>query len=328
MKIGVVLCNLGGPRNLNDVQPFLYRLFMDEEVVPIQLKGWSREIFAYLVSHWRAKKTRKKYAKIGGSSPINENTEKQRTALSLYLNQNYHKYHFEVATAMRFSFPNAEQALEYLQEKEVKKIVLLPLYPHYCYSTGQSSIDTFQKVCQQRQSNIPVLIIKTYHTHPRYVQAVNQKIDEEINKLKDKKNTVLVFSAHGIPVRGVRKGDPYQKNIEESIQAIMQARNFDLPYRISYQSRVGPMEWLKPYTQEVIQELAKQKINNVIIIPISFVSDHLETLYEIGIEYAQLAQKMGIPYFTFTNGLNDSPLFIQALAELIYEVLKHTIEQD
>ncbi|MCS7029792.1 MAG: ferrochelatase [Bacteroidia bacterium] len=321
MKVGVVLCNLGGPRNLNDVQPFLYRLFMDEEVIPIHLKGWSRKVFAYIVSHWRAKKTRKKYAQIGGNSPINQNTERQRVALQNYLNQKYSHYTFEVAIAMRFGIPNAAQAFDYLCQRSVEKIVLLPLYPHYSYTTTQSSINAFEKVCKEKNSSIPVLVVKTYHTHPQYVQAINERIDEKVRLLPHRENTVLLFSAHGIPLREIHKGDPYQKHIEESVQAIMQARNFDFPYMLSYQSRVGPMEWLKPYTKEVISQLATQKVQNIIVVPISFVSDHLETLYEIGIEYAQLAQKLGIPYFTFTTGLNDHPTFIEALSELVYEQL-------
>lgn len=317
MKIGVVLCNLGGPRDLQDVQPFLYRLFIDEEVIPIKLKGIARKIFAYSVSHLRARKTRKKYAKIGGKSPINENTEKQRIALEKYLSLHYSEHEFTVVTAMRFGYPNAVQAFEVLQKNLVDKIILLPLYPHYSHNTTQAAIDIFQKICIEKQYKNPVYAVQTYHTHTYYIQAVNQRIDEQINLLENTQNTVLVFSAHGIPVREILKGDPYQKHIEESVQAIMKARNHDFPHILSYQSRVGPMEWLKPYTHQVLEQLAEQNINNVILIPISFVSDHLETLYEIGVEYAQLAKKLNIPYFTFTKGLNDHPLFIRCLGELI-----------
>jgi len=319
MKIGIVLCNLGGPRDLKDVQPFLYRLFIDEEVIPIRLKGIWRKAFAYTISHLRAKKTRKKYALIGGKSPINENTEKQRTALQNYLSAHFSEHEFEVVTAMRFGFPNAVQAFETLQKNKVEKIILLPLYPHYSYNTTQAAIDIFERICVEKNCKVPVQKVKTYHTHPSYVQAINARIDEQLNLLQSTENTVLLFSAHGIPVREIAKGDPYQKHIEESVQAIMQARNHDFPHFLSYQSRVGPMEWLKPYTQDILQELAQKNVQNVIVIPISFVSDHLETLYEIGVEYAHLAKTLSIPHFCFTEGLNDHPLFIKALFELVLE---------
>lgn len=321
MKIGIVLCNLGGPRDLQDVQPFLYRLFNDEEVIPVRLKGIWRKVFAYTISHIRARKTRKKYAQIGGKSPINENTEKQRTALEKYLTEHIPQHSFTVVTAMRFGFPNALQAFETLQQNQPEKIIILPLYPHYSHNTTQATIDIFQRICTEKSYKNPIYTIETYHTHPLYVQAINERINEQLKLLPNTENTVLLFSAHGIPVREIAKGDPYQKHIEESVQAIMQARNYDFPHFLSYQSRVGPMEWLKPYTHEVLQKLSQNKVNNVIVIPISFVSDHLETLYEIGVEYAQLAKSLNIPHFTFTEGLNDHPLFIRALGELIQKAL-------
>lgn len=323
MKTGIVLCNLGGPRDLQDVQPFLYRLFTDEEIIPVRLKGIWRKVFAYTVSHLRAKKTSKKYAQIGGKSPINENTEKQRTALQQYLSRHIPEHAFMVVTAMRFGFPNALQAFETLQQFEPEKIIILPLYPHYSYNTTQAAIDIFQRICTEKGYKNPVHTIKTYHTNSLYVQAINERIDERLKQLQNTQNTVLLFSAHGIPVREIIKGDPYQKHIEESVQAIMQARNHDFSHILSYQSRVGPMEWLKPYTHEVLQELSQKKVENIIVVPVSFVSDHLETLYEIGIEYAQLAEKLNIRHFCFTEGLNDHPLFIRALATLVQEVMRH-----
>ncbi len=319
MKIGIVLCNLGGPKNLQDVQPFLYRLFTDEEIIPIRLKGIWRKAFAYTISHLRAKKTKKKYAQIGGKSPINENTEKQRIALQNYLSTYIPEHTFEVVTAMRFGIPNALQAFQNLQKFEPDAIVILPLYPHYSHNTTQAAIDIFQRICVQKGYKKTIHTIKTYHTHSLYIQAINERIDTELKKLQNTQNTVLLFSAHGIPVREIAKGDPYQKHIEESVQAIMQARNYDFAHILSYQSRVGPMEWLKPYTHDILHELAQQKVQNVIVIPISFVSDHLETLYEIGVEYAQLAKKLNISHFSFTEGLNDHPLFIKALATLVQE---------
>jgi ferrochelatase len=321
MKIGIVLCNLGGPRDLQDVQPFLYRLFTDEEIIPIRLKGIWRKAFAYTISYLRAKKTRKKYALIGGKSPINENTEKQRTALQKYLLTHFSEHTFEVVIAMRFGFPNAVQAFEALEKFQPEKIIILPLYPHYSYNTTQAAIDIFQRICTEKGYKNPVHTIKTYHTHPLYVQAINERINEQLKQVHNTENTILLFSAHGVPVREIAKGDPYQKHIEESVQAIMQARKHDFPHLLSYQSRVGPMEWLKPYTHEVLQELSQKKVHNVIIIPISFVSDHLETLYEIGVEYVQLAKKLNIPHVSFTEGLNDHPLFIMALASLIQETI-------
>ncbi len=195
-------------------------------------------------------------------------------------------------------------------------MLLLPLYPHYSVSTTGSTFNEWKKKYNGPGSNH--IYVNEYYDHPFYLKAVNQRIDEALLKFpSDKRNEVqLVFSAHGTPLSYLKKGDPYNQHIKSTVAGIMKLRGYDYPHHLCYQSKVGPARWLEPSTDKMIEELASEGKKQLLIIPISFVSDHIETLFELDIEYRHVAEKNGIENYIVMTGLNDSELFIRALYEI------------
>lgn len=315
-KIAVVLLNLGGPDSLDAVQPFLFNLFCDPDIFKIP---FGQKIFANLISKLRSKKVSEEYKLIGGNSPINYWTEIQRDKLQKKLNS--FSNDMKVFTAMRYWNPLIKDVAKIIQKENFNRIILLPLYPHYSITTTGSS---FNEWFRNYNSNNEVIKISNYHTNKKYIEAINERIDDSL-KLFDNniRNEVqLVFSAHGTPISLVKKGDPYSYQIKETIDAIMRARNYSNDFHLCFQSKVGPMKWLEPSTDKMIEKLAAENKKHLLVIPISFVSDHVETLFELNIEYRHIAEKSGIENYIIMNGLNDSDIFIDALYELVLNELK------
>lgn len=310
-KIAVVLFNLGGPDSLDAVQPFLENLFNDPDIFKIPFQ----KSFAKFISKKRSPKIQKEYELIGGSSPINMWTEKQRSMLQANLLK--HNIDAEVFVAMRYWKPLTEETAEIISKKIFDKIILLPLYPHFSISTTGSSFNEWKRVYKSETSKL--IYINSYQTNSFYVSAINQRIEEALlNFSEDKrKNVQLVFSAHGTPVSYVKKGDPYSGQIKETIEAVMILRNHSHEYHLCFQSKVGPARWLEPSTSDKIKELSLKGKKHLLVIPISFVSDHVETSFELNIEYRHVADQSGIENYVVMNGLNDSKFFIQALSELV-----------
>lgn len=310
-KTAVVLFNLGGPDSLDAVQPFLENLFNDPDIFKIPFQ----KSLAKFISKKRAPKVQKEYELIGGSSPINMWTEKQRSMLQAELLKN--NMDAEVFAAMRYWKPLTKETAEVISAKKFDKIILLPLYPHFSISTTGSSFNEWKRVCKSETSNL--IYIDSYPTNQFYVSAINQRIEEALlNFSEDKRKDVqLVFSAHGTPVSYVKKGDPYSGQIKETIEAVMNLRNHSHEYHLCFQSKVGPAKWLEPSTADKIKELSLKGKKHLLIIPISFVSDHVETAFELNIEYRHVADESGIENYVVMNGLNDSKLFIQALSDLV-----------
>jgi len=310
-KIAVVLFNLGGPDSLDAVQPFLENLFNDPDIFKIPFQ----KSLAKFISKKRTPKVQKEYELIGGSSPINMWTEKQRSMLQMDLIKN--NVDAEVFVAMRYWKPLTSETAEIVAAKKFEKVILLPLYPHFSISTTGSSFNEWKRVYSGKQSNL--IYINSYPTNQYYIRAINQKIDETLlNFPEDKRKDVqLVFSAHGTPVSYVKKGDPYSGQIKETIEAVMKLRNPLHEFHLCFQSKVGPAKWLEPSTSDKIKELSLKGKNHLLIIPISFVSDHVETAYELNIEYRSVANECGIENYFVMTGLNDSTLFISALTALV-----------
>lgn len=315
-KTAVVLLNLGGPDSLDAVQPFLFNLFCDPDIFNIPI---GQKLFAKLISSLRSKKVREEYKLIGGNSPINYWTEIQREKLQKKLKS--HSDDIFVFTAMRYWNPLIKDIANEIQNGNFKKVILLPLYPHYSITTTGSS---FNEWFRYYYVNKDVLKIHNYHTNKKYIEAINARIDESLELFDDqiKKDVQLVFSAHGTPISLVKKGDPYSHQIKETIDAVMKARNYSHEFNICFQSKVGPMKWLEPSTDKMIEKLATENKKHLLVIPISFVSDHVETLYELNIEYRHIAEKSGIENYIVMNGLNDSDIFVHALYELVMNELK------
>ncbi len=310
----VILMNLGGPGKIEEIEPFLYNLFCDPDIFHIPV---GQNIFAKIISKVRSGKVAKQYELIGGGSPIAELTEKQRVTLSEELKE----LNVDVYTAMRYWHPLTKNVAAEVEKVNYDKIILLPLYPHYSIVTVGSSVNEWFR--HYRGKKEKVKIVKSYFNNPEYHQAVSAKIDETILKFprEERENVFILFSAHSTPQSVIDKGDPYQKEIISSVDSIMKLRGNSNRFGISYQSKVGPVKWLKPSTEGFIKKLGKEGITSLLVVPISFVSDHLETLYELGIEYRKTAIETGIKNYEVMNALNDSPQFIEALKNIAVKEL-------
>ena len=318
-KYAVILFNLGGPDSLSAIEPFLYNLFRDPDIFKIP---FGQKLFAKVISKRRAPKVMEEYELIGGSSPINKWTEKQRKLLEEKLNTNESGNKFEVVTAMRYWKPLTDEAAENIANEEYDKIILLPLYPHYSITTTGSSFNEWERVYKKDGGNI--IRVKEYFDHPKYIEALNERIDKTLKKFPEevRDEVQLVFSAHGTPVSLVKKGDPYSLQITKTVDEVMNQRNFSHEHHLCYQSKVGPVTWLTPATDTMIKELSGKGKKHLLIIPISFVSDHVETLFELDIEYRHVADEANIKNYIVMEGLNDSEIFIDALSDLTMNAIK------
>jgi protoporphyrin/coproporphyrin ferrochelatase len=311
-RIGVVLFQLGGPDTLEAIEPFLFNLFCDPDIIDFPFARIGRKPLAKLISSTRARKVQHHYATIGGGSPIRRFTEQQARALQLKLKES--GLDARCFVAMRYWHPFAAQAIEQLRDAQCEEVVLLPLYPHYSSTTTGSSLNEWRRLFRE---DIPVHSIETFYRHELYLQALVEKIGEALARFADPDRPEIIFSAHSVPVAVIEKGDPYQRQIEETVELLMQRGRWPNPYRLCYQSKVGASKWLQPSLHTALRELAMEKDREVCIVPISFVSDHVETLGEIDHEARNEAAHLGIRKFEMTSGLNDSPTFIAALADLV-----------
>ncbi|MCB9209205.1 MAG: ferrochelatase [Ignavibacteriales bacterium] len=316
MKTAVVILNLGGPDSLEAIEPFLYNLFSDKDIFKIPI---GQKLFAKIISSRRAPKVSEEYKLIGGKSPINEWTEIQRKMLEEKLKK--YDSNISVLTAMRYWNPITKDVAEKIKEQNFDRIVLLPLYPHYSISTTGSSFNEWDRCFTP--TNEKVLRVNNYQTNLKYISALNERIDKTILRFPEEvRNDIqLVFSAHGTPISMVKSGDPYSHQIKETMEKVMEERKYSHPHHLCFQSKVGPVKWLTPATDTMIEELASQGKMHLLIIPISFVSDHVETSFELDIEYRHVADENKIENYIVMEGLNDSELFIDALYDETIKIL-------
>jgi protoporphyrin/coproporphyrin ferrochelatase len=319
-RVGIVLFQLGGPDSLEAVEPFLMNLFLDPDIIPLGPLGLLRWPIAKLISSRRSKPVADRYAEIGRRSPIATLTERQRTrlvkAVSLYIDP-------VAVIAMRYWHPSTSEALAALRASgPLDEIVLLPLYPHYSYATTLSSLKEWRRVYGQPAEGPPERTIDHFHDHPLYIQALVQRIGSMLRQFADSSRIHLVFSAHGLPMSLVEKGDPYPKQIEATVRLVCElgARQFTgwpKTHVLCYQSRVGPAKWLQPALTETLERLGHEGVKEMLVVPISFVTEHIETLHEINIEAREEAEKLGVEKFRMMPAVGDSPLFIAALKDLV-----------
>ncbi len=321
-RVGVLLLNLGGPDELEDVRPFLFNLFSDPEIIRLPF-AWLQSPLAWLISTLRAKKSQENYRQIGGGSPLRHITEAQAQALQEHLLSKGQEA--RVYVGMRYWHPFTEEAIARIKRDRIEQVVVLPLYPQYSISTSGSSFRLLEKLWKEdpKLSGVEHTIIPSWYQQPGYLQAMAELIAQELDQFPNPDSVHIFFSAHGVPVSYVEEaGDPYQQEIEDCTALIMQTLNRPNPHTLAYQSRVGPVEWLKPYTEDALQELAAQGVEDLLVVPISFVSEHIETLQEIDIEYRELAEEAGIHNFHRVPALNTHPVFIDSLATLVVEALE------
>jgi ferrochelatase len=321
-RVGVVLFQLGGPDTLEAIEPFLFNLFCDPDIIDFPFARIGRKPLAKLISTTRARKVQHHYSVIGGGSPIRRFTEQQARALQLKLTESGLDAHCFVA--MRYWHPFTAEAIAHIRAAQCDEVVLLPLYPHYSSTTTGSSLNEWRRLFHD---DILVHCVDAFYRHEPYLDALVEKVEEGLVRFPDPERAELVFSAHSVPLAVIEKGDPYQQQIEETVALVMQRGGWLNRYRLCYQSKVGASRWLQPSLHKTLRDLAAEKVREVCIVPISFVSDHVETLGEIDHEAREQARSLGIERFEMTAGLNDSPAFITALAELVGTALGVDLKQ-
>ena len=337
-KIGIVLFQLGGPDSLEAVEPFLFNLFCDPDIIPIPIVGGLlRKPLARYIARKRAPHVAEHYRDIGGGSPIGQLTARQGAALAAALRPDFDPL---VAIAMRYWRPTTEDAVAQIRAASLDQIVLLPLYPHFSYATTLSSLKEWNRCYRATSSpsappsspsstsptsstfdSPPIRTVGDFHRHPLYIEALVDRINSTFRHFDSPGEVHLVFSAHGIPLSLVKKGDPYPQQIESTVRAVVERGAWPNPHTLCFQSRVGPMKWLEPATTATLARLGSEGVKRVLIVPVAFVTEHVETLHEINIEAREIAEHAGIQQFRMMPAVGDSPKFIACLADLVRTAL-------
>ncbi|KAJ1980963.1 ferrochelatase hem15 [Dimargaris xerosporica] len=315
---GILLMNMGGPATLDEVHSFLSRLFMDRDLMQLPLQS----VLAPWIAKRRTPSIIQQYAEIGGGSPIGRWTAQQGEGMVEILDKISpetapHKYYI----AFRYANPLTETALAQIKRDNIKRVVAFTQYPqHSCSTTGSSLNELFR---QQQQldpdQEITWSVIDRWPTHPGLVKAFAERIRAKLDEYSsdDRKDAVILFSAHSLPMSVVNRGDTYPNEVAATAEAVMKELNYCNPYRLVWQSKVGPLPWLGPQTEQAIRGLAERGHKNLVLVPVAFTSDHIETLYELDLEYGQMAKKLGVTGLKRAEALNDSPTFIQAMADVV-----------
>ena len=310
MQKSVVLLNMGGPNNLDEVKVFLNNMFNDKNIIsapkPI------RKMIAWLITTTRLKEAKSNYAHLGGKSPLVGYTKKLVKSLE-------EKIDAKVDYAMRYTPPFTKEVLERLKESD--EIYAIPLYPHYSSTTTLSSFEALYEEAKKMGIEDKIKTVDNYYKDPAYIQSIVERIKETLGE-EDPSEYELVFSAHGLPQRIIDKGDKYQRHIRYTLyyarKALMLEKvNFHKTH-LAYQSRLGPMEWIRPYLEDKLKSLTKKK---VIIFPIAFTVDNSETEFELDIEYKEIADELNFETYKVAKAPNDHPMFVEALKG-IYEKMK------
>lgn len=320
---GVVMMNLGGPKTLADVGPFLLKLFADREIIPLPGQSW----LGPFIAKRRTAKVQKLYQAIGGGSPILRWTEEQGRGMCARLDALSpqtapHRFY----VAFRYSAPASEDALRQMQADGVKRAIAFTQYPQFSCATTGSSLNELWRAAGRLglATAFRWSVIDRWPTHPRFIEAITKTVREGLALFdsRDRDDVLLLFSAHSLPASVINRGDAYPQEIGASVHEVMKRLNFAQQYLLSYQSAVGPVPWQGPSTEAVIRELGKKGRKNVLVVGIAFTSDHIETLSEIDQEYGELAHQVGITNFKRAPALNGEPLFQEALAEIVYQHLQ------
>lgn len=314
-KTALVLLNMGGPDSIEAVEPFLYNLFADRDLIQLPLGAVLQKPFARLISHFRAKSVRENYRRIGGKTPLLHWTALQAEKSAAQLGDNWHPY-----VAMRYWAPRADETLVRMRQDGIEQAVVLSMYPHYTRATTGSSVKDFQQVQAQVYPELKCTYIESWYDWPPYLDALAECVREGLERVEVQENApppTLLFSAHALPQKFIDRGDLYQKHVEQTVAGVME-RVGDLPWEIGYQSRSGPVKWMSPDTLELIAKAGEEK-RALLVVPVSFVSDHIETLEEVDVEFREHAENHGVTWFDRVPALNARESFIHALVSLVQE---------
>jgi len=311
MKRAVILFNLGGPDKLESVEPFLFNLFNDPAIISIP--SIFRYPLAKFISKRRSSIATNIYKEIGNKSPILELTQDQAKSLENNLSK---KDDYKCFVVMRCWHPRAYDVIKKVREYNPEEIILLPLYPQFSAATSGSSINEWNDLCKKENYQVKTKTICCYPTESNFIASHVSLIKKTLQHVENN-NFKLIFSAHGLPENKIKKGDPYQWQVEQTVKEIMsKLKTENLDHAISYQSRVGPMKWIGPSTDSEIIKYSKEK-KGIVIVPVAFVSEHSETLVELDIEYKKLAEKNGCSFYKRVPALGIEENFIKGLTELV-----------
>lgn len=312
-KVAVVLFNLGGPDGPGAVRPFLFNLFNDPAIIGVPTPV--RWLLAKLISVRRAPVAREIYENLGGGSPLLKNTQAQADALEKVLGSQTRCF-----VAMRYWHPFAAETAARVKAFSPDRIVLLPLYPQFSTTTTGSSLRGWSAAAEKAGLDVATQTVCCYFTEPGFIGTIAARVRTSLESLAERKPRIL-FTAHGLPEKIIAAGDPYQWQVEQTAEALVAAIDRpDLDWTVCYQSRVGPLEWIKPYTSDILEEAGRDG-RPVVVVPIGFTSEHSETLVELDIEYRELAESAGVPHYDRIDTVGDSAKFIEGLADVVRRVI-------
>ncbi len=325
-KTAVVLFQLGGPDSLEAIEPFLFNLFIDPDIIDFPCAFLTRRPLAKFISSRRSVKVVENYKQIGGKSPILDLTQRQASALESRLRSR--NINARVFIAMRYWHPLIDEVVKKIKADEFEQVILLPLYPQFSQSTTLSSMNEWKRQTKKQGCVIPTKLVCCYPSQPLFVEAVVENINSALIRFHNIASTDidLIFSAHGVPLSYIKRGDPYQMQVEETVRCIVERGKWNSPHSLCYQSKVGSMKWLKPSLIETIEHIASKDRKHLLVIPVSFVTDHIETLHEINIDVRGHAMAYGIEQFEVMPALNDHLKYIQCLAELVQAQLASDVQ--
>jgi ferrochelatase len=312
-KYAVVIANLGAPSKLDDVRPFLKQLFRDPDIFHFPFGKMGQKVFSSLIVMLRAPRSKKYYEAIGGS-PLHTNTLAQAEKLQSFLDK---QEGFTVFVAQRYWHPLVSEVVGKIQSGDFQKIILLPLYPQYSTTTTLSFLNEWNRCAHDLSAPI---VIEHFYQIDGYLNAIVRQINETLKRFEESPH--ILFSAHGIPVKLIANGDPYETQIKECVEMVMDRMGEAYHYSIGYQSKVGPVEWLSPSVESVLDSLVAQGIRHVLVYPISFVSENVETLYELDIQVKQYALEKGVHQYERARTVQDDDEFILSLKDLILEAIQ------
>ena len=317
MKRGILLLNFGGPWTLSDVKPFLYRLFNNPRVL-VGIPTPFRQLLAYLIAQIKGPSSRKNYRTIGGGSPQLKWTAIQAEGLRQLLPAQ----EMRVEVGMRSSDPSIETALEQMKFWGAEQLTLLPLFPQFSTTTTETCFDVVEDSLNKLGWRPQLTTVLHWPDHPEYISLLRNSVDEAISLAESHRNgstapVHIVFSAHSLPMKIVERGDPYADDVTRTVRAVTQ--NLQAPWSLAYQSRNGRLPWLKPYLDEELKRLGRDGVDTVVVVPISFVSDHIETLFELDRLYREVARKHGIKHYYRARCFNDNPHFPRVLQSIVME---------
>jgi len=323
--LGVVLLTMGGPSSLDEVEPFLRELFGDPDLMQLPLGRLGRKGFARLLARLRARGSRELYRAIGGRSPLPDITKGQAQALEKHLTAS--GLTCRCRAAMRYTSPRVGEVLRELVNEGVTHIVAVPLYPHFSRTTTGSSFRDLDDAV--RRLNVPLTVtkVRSYPDDPGYVAALADTIQQAAERLPHPQRAVVpvLFSAHGLPQKLIRQGDPYEQEVRTTVSLVSERLSLGERSLLSFQSKVGPLAWLGPSTLEVIEQLGRSGARSLVVVPVSFVADNIETLHELDIVCRAQAEASGIVAYIRAPALNEHPLFIEALAQLVQRHTEHSV---